>query len=125
MRPLVQLLLDVKRVEGLSDQSYDGKPSSIQRVLEGENAEQTPEDARFSRAAGIILAPYYDVQERESLPATEPYPNMGKAEAEALMQWVQSGRCPPDVWATELLHIWDEIIASFNQLPPHKSRRIQ
>ncbi|WP_412027014.1 hypothetical protein [Deinococcus yunweiensis] len=118
LRPTVQALLDVQRATNLSDRpGAKGEPSSVDRVIaayeatkRGETPESQPGDRRFGHAVDIVLMPYRGDPDRGG-PVARPFPGMEAREARALIAWVREGRCPPDVWALELLPRWEEIAA--------------
>lgn len=117
--PLVDALLDVQRVTHLSDTpGQKGEPSGVQRVLDLAAARSRGErpalvsgaDARHARAVAVLLTPYRGEPRRED--AGEPIDGMSGREARAILAWIHDGRCPPDVYATELMDHLEHLSAT-------------
>lgn len=118
----VQAELDVRRVSNLSDTpGPKGEPSGVQRVLDlaamaekGETPYPSAADHRYGQAVGVILRPYRGDSGAQQSRA-EPFPGMSPREARALMAWVGEGLCPGEVWAQELLPVWERVEAAGRQ----------
>lgn len=120
LRPFVQALLDVKRVEGLHDDEKLSKdePTPVQKVIDsftkakkGILEPQSTRDRRFGKAVSIVLAPYYGDPDKVTQRA-EPFPNMSKEEARGIVAAVQEGILPDWVWAEQILPVWEGIVAA-------------
>lgn len=101
----------------------NGEPSGIDRIIGRwrESKAGTPPELDFKAQKRNYAFRIYAHQQgflpdpdevQEQGPSVTAYPGMSREEAAQIVAWVKEGKCPDDVWASELLPVWGAIVAA-------------
>lgn len=81
----------------------------------GETPPVDEKQKRRQEAYQIVNAYYLGITEPAPPPAGNPIEGLPAETAQAIVQFVQAGLMPPDLWARDVAHLWLDISATANQ----------